>query len=524
MAYDAVVIGAGVNGLAAAVHLCARGWKVAVVERADVAGGAVKTREITRPGFRHDLYAMNLGLFAGSPFFATHKDQLLANGLGFVSAEHCFASAFPDGTWVGVEKNPEANAQRIAALSTADAERWRALTAAFAQDAPHIFGLLGAPMPSWQAARTIFAAWRARGTGWVAETARLLASSPREWLDENFENEKLKATLAIWGMHLDFSPDVAGGALFPYLEAMADQVFGMALGQGGADTIINAMTRTIEAAGGTVKLSAPVQSVAIEGNAAKAVVLANGERIEATRAVIANLHPRVLFDELVRGAPPAARRLAKLRPGPATMMVHFALSALPAWSAGAELRKFAYVHLAPSLGLMAKTYTDALDGLAADRARACRRPANGRSIPRARRPDSMCSGCRFGFCRRASAATPAARLPPPIGTRRRKPTRTASSASSSATRPVSRRPFWAAPCFRPPISSATIPIWSAATASAAATTSIRTSSSALASAGRATARRSNASTWSAPRPGRAPAPAPAPASCWRKCWRGRERR
>ena len=115
MAYDAVVIGAGVNGLAAAVHLSARGWKVAVVERAEVAGGAVKTREITRPGFRHDLYAMNLGLFAGSPFFATHKDRLFANGLGFVSAEHCFASAFPDGTWVGVEKNPEANAQRIAA-------------------------------------------------------------------------------------------------------------------------------------------------------------------------------------------------------------------------------------------------------------------------------------------------------------------------------------------------------------------------------------------------------------------------
>ena len=106
MPYDAVVIGAGVNGLAAAVHLAAKGWKVAVVERADVAGGAVKTREITRPGFRHDLYAMNLGLFAGSPFFATHKDGLFAQGLGFVTAEHCFASAFPDGTWLGVEKIP----------------------------------------------------------------------------------------------------------------------------------------------------------------------------------------------------------------------------------------------------------------------------------------------------------------------------------------------------------------------------------------------------------------------------------
>src|ERR1700758_5102458 len=358
MPYDAVVIGAGVNGLAAAVHLAAKGWKVAVVERADVAGGAVKTREITRPGFRHDLYAMNLGLFAGSPFFATHKDRLFAQGMGFVTAEQCFASAFPDGSWLGVEKNPEANAQRIAALSTADADRWRALTAAFAQDAPHIFGLLGAPMPSWQAARVMFAAWRARGTNWVADTVRLLASSPREWLDQNFENDKLKAMLAVWGMHLDFSPDVAGGALFPYVEPLAEQSFGMAIGQGGAATIITSMVGAIKAAGGEVRLSAPVQSVVVEDGAAKAVVLASGERLEATRAVIANLHPRVLFDGLVRDPPPAAQRLAKMRPGPAPMMIHLALSDLPAWAAGAELRKFAYVHLAPSYGAMAKAYTE----------------------------------------------------------------------------------------------------------------------------------------------------------------------
>jgi len=366
MPYDAVVVGAGVNGLAAALHLAAKGWKVAVVERADIAGGAVRTKEITQPGFRHDLCAMNLGMFAGSPFFAAHKDRLLAHGLEFVGAEHCFATAFPDGSWLGVEKNPETNAQRIAALSPADAERWRAMTAAFAQDAPHIFGLLGAPLPSWQALRVAFAAWRARGTSWVADTVRLLLSSPREWLDDNFENEKLKAMLAIWGMHLDFSPDSAGGALFPYLEAMADQTFGMALGRGGADTIITALTRAVVAAGGEIRLGAPVQSIAIEGGSAKGVMLAGGERIEATRAVIANLNPRVLFGQLVIGAPVAAQRLARFRPGPATMMIHLALNDLPAWSAGAELRRFAYVHLAPSLAALARTYTDALDGLLPD--------------------------------------------------------------------------------------------------------------------------------------------------------------
>ena len=363
MPYDAVVVGAGINGLAAALHLASKGWKIAVIERVDVAGGAVKTREITRPGFRHDLYAMNLGLFAGSPFFAAHKDRLLAHGLAFAGADHCFATAFPDGTWLGVEKNPDANADRIAALSLADAERWRAMTAVFAEDAPHIFALLGSPLPSWQALRVAFAAWRARGTEWMADIARLLMASPREWLDENFENAKVKAMMAVWGMHLDFSPDCAGGALFPYLESMADQIFGMALGRGGADTIASAMVRAIKAAGGEVRLNAPVQSIAIEGGAAKGVVLADGERIEATRAVIANLHPRVLFGSLVPASSPQARRLAGFRSGPATMMIHLALGDLPAWRAGAALRQFAYVHLAPSLAAMAKTYTEALDGL-----------------------------------------------------------------------------------------------------------------------------------------------------------------
>jgi len=363
MPYDAVVVGAGINGLAAALHLAAKGWKIVVVERADVAGGAIKTRELTRPGFRHDLYAMNLGLFAGSPFFAAHKDRLLANGLGLISAEHCFATAFADGSWLGVEKNLDANVDRIARLSSADAERWRAMTTAFGADAPHIFALLGSPLPSWQALRVAFAAWRARGTAWVADTVRLLVASPREWLDENFENDKLKAMLAIWGMHLDFSPDVAGGALFPYLEAMADQSFGMALGTGGADAIVSALTRAIVAAGGEMRLDASVQSIVCGSGGAKGVVLASGERIEATRAVIANLHPRVLFGTLLPVSSAATQRLAKFRAGPATMMIHLALDDLPAWSAGAALRRFAYVHLAPSLAAMAKAYSEAADGL-----------------------------------------------------------------------------------------------------------------------------------------------------------------
>ena len=366
MEYDAVVVGAGHNGLAAAVHLAAKGWSVAVVERNATAGGAVKTQELTLPGFRHDLYAMNLSMFAGSGFFATHKDKLLANGLGFAPATNCFATAFPDGTWLGVSKDLEATAGRIAKLSEKDAAAWRAMLGEFGSAAPHIFALLGAPMPSWQTARAVWRAWRAKGTAWLLDTARMLISSPRSFLDGQFENEELKIMAAAWGLHLDFGPDVAGGALFPYIESMANQAFGMVIGAGGADAIIKAMTKTLESLNGAVVTNTEVTRIKTEGGKAVGVELADGRSITARKAVIANIHPRLLFDKLLpgmEGQSKDARRIAGLRPGPGTMMIHLALDSLPDWSAGAELKSFAYVHLAPSMAAMGRAYAEAVDGL-----------------------------------------------------------------------------------------------------------------------------------------------------------------
>jgi phytoene dehydrogenase-like protein len=340
----------------------AKGWKVAVIERAAVAGSAVKTAEITLPGFRHDLYAMNLSPFAGSPFFAAHKAALVKAGVELVPAARSFATAFPDGTWLGVESDLEATADRIAALNPGDAQRWRDMVAAFDGDAPHIFALLASPMPSMAALRASFGAWRAGGSTFVARLARLVLASPRNWLDENFFSEKLKVMMAAWGMRLDFAPDVAGGALFPYLESMANQKFGMVIGKNGADTIIAGMVRALEAAGGEVKVNAEAARVVTDSGGATAVELGGGERIEASRGVIANLNPRVLV-RLLAPPPPAQVAMARLRPGPGTMMVHFALSDLPNWTAGAGLKSFAYVHLAPSFAAMARTYTEALAGM-----------------------------------------------------------------------------------------------------------------------------------------------------------------
>lgn len=366
MGYDAIVVGAGHNGLATAIHLAAKGWKIGIFERNAVAGGAVQTREATLPGYRHDLFAMNLSLFAGSPFVAAYGAALARHGLAFAPAAEPFATAFPDGTWFGVSADLEATVARIDALSLEDGKRWREMAAAFASDAPHIFGVLGSVMPSFGLAKVLYKAWRAKGFGWLLHTLNLAVSSPREFLDRNFRSDKIKSTIAAWGMHLDFPPDVAGGALFPYLEAMANQAFGMALGKGGADVMIKAMLGLLKELGADIRVDAEVARIDVANGRANGVTLADGRSFTAGKAVIANVAPALAFGKLLAqgsGRPEVDRRMRTFRPGPGTMMIHLALDALPSWKAGEDLQRFAYVHLAPDFATMNRAYADALAGL-----------------------------------------------------------------------------------------------------------------------------------------------------------------
>ena len=92
-----VIIGSGINGLSAAALLSKKGKSVIVLESAEQFGGAVRTEEITLPGFRHDLFATNLSLFAGGGVMAELKDDLIRNGLEFIPSAKPYCSVFPDG-------------------------------------------------------------------------------------------------------------------------------------------------------------------------------------------------------------------------------------------------------------------------------------------------------------------------------------------------------------------------------------------------------------------------------------------
>ena len=332
MEFDAVFVGAGHNALAAAVHLASRGWSVGVFERNDAAGGAVRTAEVTLPGFRHDLYAMNLSLFAGSPFHAEHGEGLRAHGLAFAPAEHCFASPMRDGRWFGVSKDLATTLARIEKFSAADALTWQAMLERFGGDAPHIFALLGSPMTTARArCGRAGSAWRQKGASWLRRdcaASRLLAARvPRTELRvprDTGDARRLGHAPRFFARHR------RAARSSPTSKAWPTRAFGMVIGAGGADTMIKAMVARLAELGGQVHLNSEVAEIVRAGAAPPASVSLPAKRSAPKRAVIAGVTPPCT------GRPPAPRwRVAtarydagaqKFRFGPGTMMLHLAMS------------------------------------------------------------------------------------------------------------------------------------------------------------------------------------------------------
>ena len=124
---SAVVIGAGPNGLAAAIRLAEAGQPVTVLEAADRPGGAVRTEELTLPGFRHDTFSAVYPAAAASPAFA--RMPLERHGLRWIHPEACYAHPVPGGRAVALYRDLDRTAESLDASSAGDGARWRAFVA-----------------------------------------------------------------------------------------------------------------------------------------------------------------------------------------------------------------------------------------------------------------------------------------------------------------------------------------------------------------------------------------------------------
>ena len=363
--YDAVVIGAGHNGLVAAVTLAEAGYRVLVLEAAPEPGGALRSAELTRPGYVHDVFATNLNLFLGSAFYASHAGALERHGFALAASTRPYASAFPDGTALGVTTDRDETLAELESASPRDAAGWRELDALFERLSPVLLRAYGARAPSWELARVGLEALKSARPSGMVTLGRLLLSSARELVDEYLETDKAKALIAPRGLHLDFGPDVAGGAVFPFLEAFADHHGGMAVAKGGASTLVRALVALLREHGGELRTSTRATGVTVLDGRAVGVELDTAERVAAARAVVASVTPTALAGDLLREAdlPGSIRRaLGAYRYGPGTMMLHLSLSAPVPWAAGERLASFAYVHLAPYVDDLARAYADALAG------------------------------------------------------------------------------------------------------------------------------------------------------------------
>src|SRR5579884_2436834 len=111
--FDAVVVGSGVNALACGALLAKGGWSVCLLERNDYFGGAIKTAELTEPGFRHDVFSAWHPLWVGGAAHAQLGDDLAARGLEYVNTELPTATAYPDGEAAFLLRTADANAAEL---------------------------------------------------------------------------------------------------------------------------------------------------------------------------------------------------------------------------------------------------------------------------------------------------------------------------------------------------------------------------------------------------------------------------
>lgn len=340
---DAVVVGAGHNGLVAAILLADAGWSVIVLEAADTPGGAVRTAELTEPGFRHDVFSAFYPLAAASPVIASLG--LERHGLVWRHAPAVLASPMPDGRCPVLSTDLDETADSVAGFAPSDADAWRAMIAAWDEVSDLVLAALTQPFPPLRTATKMAARLGPLGVLHLARSALLPV---RRLTEELFCGEGAALLLGGSALHADLSPEGALSGFYGWMLCCLAQRVGFPVPEGGAGNLVAAMVRRLEAAGGELRCATPVEEVLVRGRRAVGVRTASGEEVGAVRAVLADVAAPVLFGSLLARdvLPPSfLADLGRFHWDMATVKIDWALDGPIPWSAPGATRA-GTVHIA----------------------------------------------------------------------------------------------------------------------------------------------------------------------------------
>ncbi len=357
--HDAVIVGSGINSLACAALLSRAGWDVCVLEREAEFGGAIKTAELTEPGFVHDVFSAWHPLWVGGPAHAELADDLAARGLEYLNTEHPTATAFPDGGSAFLSTDPAANAAELG-------EAWPEAMGAVGAQAELVFGVLGTELWSRAGARLALTAYRRLGRRGLAAFGAEVVQSSRDWLQTTFDSARTHGLLAPWVLHTGLGPDAAASGFMNRVIAFAIEAGGMPIPRGGGARLVDALVQLVEDHGGTCRAGADVERVLVADGRARGVRTVDGDEVKAGRAVICNVTPAQLYGRLVDpGDVPAeiVEAGTKFRFGRSEMQIHYALSEPPRWDGDQRLTRTAIVHMTPGLDGVSRAVNEAERGL-----------------------------------------------------------------------------------------------------------------------------------------------------------------
>ena len=331
---DAIVIGSGPNGLAAAIRLAQAGLSVCIVEREQTPGGATRSDALTLPGFLHDVCSAVHPLAVASPFFRSLP--LAQHGLEWIYPPAAVAHPFDDGTAVCIERSVERTAERLGSDENAYRELMAPLAQSWTRIDEEVLGPVRIPRFPLELARFALAGFK----------------SAKRLVRSRFGSGLAAGLFAGLAAHSMLPLERTPAAAFGLVLALTAHVSGWPIPKGGSQSIANALSSLLRSLGGKIIVGHNVASL---------------DELPPVKLTLCDVTPRQLLQMAGSRLPPFYRRqLASYRYGMGAYKVDWALDGPIPWKA-AECARAATVHLGATFEEIAASERAAWDGEQADK-------------------------------------------------------------------------------------------------------------------------------------------------------------